>query len=118
MPEVDKDLAAHCLEDLGTLTRGCKIVQELGAVRSPTAACEGWSIRDTLYEFLKQAIEEFFDCMQAKSLKKAREKKGQILGFGYSIALMDNPYRPDLEGTIRAARMEVDGSAERLFITE
>lgn len=118
MPEVDKDLAAHCLEDLGTVTRGCKIVQELGAFRNPTAACEGWSIRDTLYEFLKQAIQEFFKKMEKGKTGRARELKGQILAWGYAVAMMDNPYRPDLEGTIRAARMEVDGSAESLFITE
>jgi hypothetical protein len=81
----------------------------LSMVRTPTDACEGWSIRDRLFEFLVQSIMEFDDCMEAKSLKKAREKRGQIQALSYTVALMDAPYNPDVELVMAMAKLEVDG---------
>lgn len=100
---VNVDLAHHCLQDLG---RPCPITQQRMAAFDPNA-CDGLSIRDTLYDFLKQAIEEFFSVINRKP-KRARELKGQIQALSYAVALIDNPYAVDTEAVMRAARMEVE----------
>lgn len=115
MPEVDGALASHCLdpENLGTVHVQCKIVKELSAVRTPTDACEGWSIRDRLFDFLEQACQEW-----KKKVKKGKMKdagrilklEGQIEALGYAIAMMDSPYRPDPTAVIASARMEASNN--------
>lgn len=114
MPEVDKELAAHCLEDLGTVERGCKIIKEIGTVRTPTDACDGWSIRDRLFSFAVQAFEirrTNAGSTKHKRLVKFHEATGQFDSLTYAVALMDNPYRPDHEAVKKAVEMEVYGSA-------
>ena len=77
----------------------------------PSEACNGLSIRDTLFNMLIETIEEIADIgleLDRKKLKKVNRLQGQVQAFTYSIALMDNPYRPDWEGVLQAARVEVD----------
>lgn len=105
---VDVDRALHCLEDLGTVKRGCKILMEKNHVNRPTEACEGWSIRDTLFDFLVQASRERAILEGKSRPKKTARVEGQIQALSYSIALMDNPYNPDAEGV----RMEAEKAAE------
>lgn len=69
--------------------------------------CEGLSIRDSLFEFLVQAIQE---CVKYEGKKKRRWDRayGQQQALAYAIALIDNPYRVLTEPVVAAARLEVE----------
>jgi hypothetical protein len=109
MPTIDVDLALHCLEDLGGRT--CPIVKQRSEAMRPidSEACGGLSIRDTLLAFLSQAIGE---APREPSKKRRHQLYGQIDALKYAIALMDNPYRPDVEAVQREAEMEVESGLE------
>jgi K+/H+ antiporter YhaU regulatory subunit KhtT len=104
---VDSDLALHCLEDLG---RKCPIVTQREELRTVSPACEGLSIRDTLFGFLVQTVEEMIKKKYEKEKHAVTLGKliGQTEAFAYSVAIIDNPYRPDWRAVLEAARMEVD----------
>lgn len=107
MPEVDSGLALHCLEDLGK--RVCPIMTQRAAALTPSAACDGLSIRDTLNEFLVQACVDMLvneGSTKAKRIKKWHVAYGQAQALAYTISLMDNPYRPDWPARLEEARME------------
>lgn len=108
MPEIDVGLALHCLEDLGQ--RSCPIVTERTEALRPSEACAGLSIRDTLFLMLIETVEESMEPKYRKSKHGVTLGKlqGQMQAFAYSIALMDNPYRPDWAKVLVAARVEVD----------
>lgn len=104
MSTLDSDLALHCLEDLGG--RKCPIVKQRADAMKPDV-CEGLSIRDQLFAFCVQACKQAMK-RQRKGKKPVEESGlwGQANAFAYSVALIDNPYRPDYEGVLNAAKME------------
>lgn len=102
MPETDVALAHHCLEDL--TGRSCPIVKQRTEAKRATDACEGLSIRDTLFNFAVEAA------IEATSAKKGRRKelRGQIKALTYAVALIDNPYRVDTGYVEVQIRLEVE----------
>lgn len=112
MPTIDVDLALHCLEDLGGRT--CPIVKQRSeAMRTvDSEACRGLSIRDTLFGFLVQALVEL-DPLAGPHKKRTKHRlRGQVEALAYSVALIDNPYRPDAESVLAEAKMEVESGIE------
>jgi hypothetical protein len=105
--EIDVGLALHCLEDLGG--RMCPIVKErTEAMRTvDSEACGGLSIRDTLFGFLVQATQEALKAGEKGKRKKYDDARGQMKALAYAVALIDNPYRVDVESVLAAARLEV-----------
>jgi hypothetical protein len=63
-----------------------------------------------LYEFLKQSIREFEKASKKGKKRRSRIAQGEIQALSYTVALMDNPYRPDMEGVMTAARMEASNN--------
>jgi hypothetical protein len=105
---IDTELARHCLEDLGG--RSCPIVKQRTVAHTvlEEGPCAGLSIRDTLLSFLVQALEER-DEYEEQGLKKLYNRAyGQVEALTYAVALIDNPYRPNGEAVLVAARLEVD----------
>lgn len=69
-------------------------------MRTPTDACEGWSIRDTLMAYIQDIQSEL---KRAKGKHKAR-LRGQHDALAYVVAMIDNPYAPSVE----AVKMETE----------
>lgn len=73
--------------------------------------CDGLSIRDQLYSFLVEAVEQRNKAYD-KNLKKPRwmishaNAEGQVAALSYAIALMDNPYEVNCEKVLADAEME------------
>ena len=101
-PSIDADLTRHCLEDL--TGRSCPIIKQRAAAKTESDACEGLSIRDTLFNFAVEAIIE----RQTAKPKRRRELKGQITALTYAVALIDNPYRVDTGYVEVQLRVEVE----------
>lgn len=106
MPEIDRDLAAHCLEGLGG--RRCPVMEQRNAARVPSDACDGLSIRDQLFEFCVQAQQEVRKRYGKKKKASFHREFGHAKAFAYSIALIDNPYMPDWEAVLDAAKKEAE----------
>lgn len=71
----------------------------------PSEACDGRSIRATLFDF---AVEASVEVLTTSSKKRRHELRGQIAALTYAVALIDNPYRVDTGSVELRIRLEVE----------
>lgn len=103
MTEIDVGLALHCLSDVGSVSSpSCPILAER-TLAMKDDVCDGLSITDSLFAFLVQALQEERTCE-----KKGERNRllGQVEALSYSVALIENPYRPDVQGVLARATAE------------
>jgi hypothetical protein len=100
---VDQELAHHCLQDFGSVNSpNCPIIKERTLVMADNT-CDGLSIRDQLFSFLVEAVQEMADAAEKGKKRRLAKAEGQVAALTYAIALMDNPYDVDVEGVLAQA---------------
>lgn len=100
--KIDRALAHHCLEGLGsTETRPCPIVELRTAMDGSGTDCEGRTPLARLEALIDEVMVQYLD-YENTDTADAR-LRGVLYGLCWSVALIKNPYYPDLDAVKAAA---------------
>lgn len=109
--KVDRALAHHCLTNLGSVTSAqCPIIEMRSAMDGSQKDCEGRTPLARLEALVDEVMVQYMDYDNSETADA--RLRGVLYGLCWSIAVIKNPYYPDLNKIKAEAQRRYEASGE------